>query len=506
MRKALSLICILLLIATPAAAKPKDMAAPQATQNKGPVYMPVRSLAGQFGCRVDYHPRRTPDVITLTFPNRVVTIRISTRAVTYGSTTAFLPNPIQVNPGTAFVPINDLTNILINANILAPGKGQLPRNDPPAKETPALGNTVISFARPADRTLKFSLLPEQPRLIVGKASDILVNLGTAISPNATVLVAYRGQVTSGGHSIRIDTLTLDKKTLKLGVTLTDPAPNTGHITVTGYPYDVVVLPQSINTDAWVMTRGLTTLAQGTPVAPPVSKVQQPFTRLGMVGLKFAHRPSTHDVVAGPASLMLDNYTGYAADRTVVAVYRGLAANSGFGLMVTGAERSGTHLYLTVQNISPDPNTAYPPVESYPYDVIALPGTTTVESFTILLDGQIVREGKVKARLAFTAADKSIVGITNINTAVAGVHKRTVTINGQDRLLVVVSRGTFAYSGYDIAVTGAADTRTGRVVLEVVYTDPATTSGLAQVINDVYRAYWFDPKYVDAEFVIAVVDN
>jgi hypothetical protein len=218
--------------------------------------MPVNSLSGLFGAKVDYRPQTGTEVIKLTFANGT-TAQINTRTgwVTYGGQVQRLQNPIRVNGGTAFVPINELQAFFTG----------IPTRVPPGRMLAARrtnGNTPVT---PISSQIRFTQLqnkaitlvdykPITPSVIIGKAQFLLSNLGN-IDPDAQVLLVYRGKFSTGVYSIKIESLNEVNGVLHIGVKLTNPPQDGMVIQAETYPYDVVLLTDNISAAAWQMSLG-----------------------------------------------------------------------------------------------------------------------------------------------------------------------------------------------------------------------------------------------------------
>ena len=259
MRKLLTILSLLLLIAVPAFAAPQIP-----TPNAGAVaYMPVNSLSGLFGAKVGYRPQTGTEVIKLTFANGA-TAQINTRTgwVTYGAQVHRLINPIRVNGGNAFVPISELRAFFTG----------IPARVPPGRLIAARRNNSNTPVAPISSQIRFTQLqnraitlgdytPTAPTVIMGKAQFLLSNPGN-IDPEAQVLLVYRGKFSTGGYSITVESLHEVSGVLHIGVKLTNPPQDGLVMQVETYPYNVVLLTDSISATAWQMSLGGSQLATG----------------------------------------------------------------------------------------------------------------------------------------------------------------------------------------------------------------------------------------------------
>ena len=249
MRKFIALVCLLTLIVVPVAAKPKVLPhLPAAASDEieieigkttgksngkavslsaapiihnGRAYMPIRSLSGLLGASVDYKPKKDGDEILLVFPSFSVQMKLNSSMITIKQGNVVesydMKLPVIANSGTAFVPLVPLAQAigyLVEYN--PSGKIKIVKNPKLTPvEPPASALAPVTFARPVNKTLKFTLTPNEPTVIIGNASDVLANPGDYAGKQ--VLVVYRGKVNSGGYSVEIKTLKSDKNMLVLDV-------------------------------------------------------------------------------------------------------------------------------------------------------------------------------------------------------------------------------------------------------------------------------------------------
>lgn len=400
MRKFIALVCLLTLIVVPAAAKPKlfpnlppaasdeieieigktngksngkTFTMPAATFiSNGRTYMPVRSLAGLLGAKVDYKTHKSGDTITLTFPGNIVTIAVSTRRVEVNGEYKFTLNaPVLINKGTAFVPLAELAEALgYTVSFTPPGKIVLKKDKPIETPTP----TTVSFVRPSNKTLKFTLDPNEPKVIIGNASDILTNPGDYAGKQ--VLVVYRGKANSGGYGIEIKALSSDKNALIIDVNLTNPVSGYNYTTDINYPYDVVVLNSSTQFTAWSSTQ----LGKGNVAASPIASVN--VDRLGQVALKQRLNPEGYTVVVGKAKDLLQNLGQVNPETKVMVVYRGECGSGGYGIEVENATYMNGVATIGVKLINPAPGSFNTMALTYPYDVVVLSANTTLNTWVV----------------------------------------------------------------------------------------------------------------------------
>ena len=262
MRKMIALLGLLLVLAAPVAtAAPKGVAST--------AYMPINSLSGLFGAKVDFKANTGSELVNLTFANsQTATINIRTSVVVYKGVTRTLQNGVLRKGGNVFVPIVELSGIFTDVDAkVPPGKLNMiraQRGTVPATPVPS----TISFTRlPLANTIFAGLQTEQPMVIVGKASKVLVNLGT-INPNAEVLLVYRGKFATGGYAIEVQSLTVTNGVLSIGAKLTNPAPGAVVTEAITYPYDMVLLGTHGQLQNWQMNLGGSQPATGTIIRVP----------------------------------------------------------------------------------------------------------------------------------------------------------------------------------------------------------------------------------------------
>jgi hypothetical protein len=253
MRKLIALLALMMIIAVPAAtAAPKSNVPVVATA----AYMPVNSLSGLFGARVDFKANTGSEIITLTFSNNQrATINVRTSVVTYRLVSRTLQNPLISRGGNVFLPINELSAIFNDVGAkVPPGKAIGPKTT--GGQVPSTPTTsTVSFTRlPGAGTFYGGLQTENPVVIMGKASKVLTNLGN-INPNADVLLVYRGKFSTGGYAIEVQTLSVTNGVLHIGVKLTNPAAGAIATQAVTYPYDVVLLGSHAPFTAWQMNLG-----------------------------------------------------------------------------------------------------------------------------------------------------------------------------------------------------------------------------------------------------------
>ena len=481
MRKFIALVCLLTLIVVPVAAKPKfapnlpigasdeieieigktngksngksvSLSAAPMIHN-GRTYMPLRSLGGLLGAKVDYHPKKDGDEIVLKFPSFSVHLELNSKLliIKQGSTEhrKDMGLPVIANRGTAFVPLVPLAQAIGYSVAYNPsGKVKIRKNpsDEPVIPTP----TDVRFERPSNQTLKFTLTPQSPKVIIGNASDILAKPGE--HANKQVLVVYRGQFSSGGYRIAIKNLTADKNALKIDVTLTNPASE--YYSLTNHPYDVVVLT---GTTTQFTTWNSAQLGKGNIELPPTANIN--LNRLGQVALKQRLNPKNYTVVVGKAQDLLQNLGQVQPESQVMVVYRGECGGGGYGIEVTSASYRDGVATLGIKRINPAPGSFNTLALTYPYDVMVVPANAQFASW-------VITEGAVKLATGPVVPATSV-SFTRLNNpplkidlepkqpkVVVGKAKDILqSLNGLsgEAQLAVIYRGEFGNTGYGIKV-------------------------------------------------------
>ncbi|HSL93634.1 MAG TPA: protease complex subunit PrcB family protein [Bacillota bacterium] len=267
MRKLIVLLGLLLVLAAPVAVAAPRGNSPVSAASVA--YMPVHSLSGLFGARVTYKANTGSEVITLTFSNnQTATLNVRTNIVTYKGITRTLQYGVLRKGGNVFVPINELRNLFTDVGAkVPPGKALIPKQ--PSNSVPATPTTsTVSFSRlPSVNSVYAGLQTEQPVVLLGKASKVLTNL-SGISPNADVLLVYRGKFLTGGYAIEVQSLTVVNGVLHIGVKLTNPTPGAVVTQAITYPYDVVVLGNHAQFTQWQMNFGGNQPTTGTIIQLP----------------------------------------------------------------------------------------------------------------------------------------------------------------------------------------------------------------------------------------------
>lgn len=262
MRKLIALLGLLLVLAAPvAAAAPKGAASV--------AYMPINSLSGLFGAKVDFRPNTGNDIITLSFANgKQGTINVRTNVVIYNGTSRTLTHAVMRKGANVFVPIVELGTIFTDVGAKVP-PGKAAPGKPQGGTSPTVPVTsTVSFTRlPNADTIYGTLQTQQPAVIMGKANKVLNTLG-GINPNSDVLIVYRGQFSTGGYAIEVQSLTVVNGVLHIGAKLTNPAAGSIVTPALSYPYDVVVLGTHAQFTTWQMSLGGSQPATGTVIQVP----------------------------------------------------------------------------------------------------------------------------------------------------------------------------------------------------------------------------------------------
>ena len=499
MRKLIALVCLLTLIVVPAAAKPKffpNLSAGASDEieieigksngksngkafnmpnapfiSSGKTYMPVRSLAGLLGAKVDYKTHKNGDMITLTFPGNIVTIAVPTRRVEVDGEYKFtLKSPILVNKGTAFVPLAELAGALgYSSSFIPPGKVVLKKDKSVAPPAP----DEVSFVRPSNKTLRFTINPNDPKVIIGKASDILANPGEHAGKQ--VLVVYRGKANSGGYGVEIKELSSDEKALIIDVNLTSPVSGYYYTTNINYPYDVVVLNSSTQFTTWSSPQ----LGKGDVAASPIANVN--VNRLGQVSLKQRLNAEEYTVVVGKAKDLLQSLGQVNPETNVMVVYRGECNSGGYGIEVESATYVNGVATISVKLIDPIPGSFNTMALTYPYDVVVLPTSASFNTWFLTAGGSqlgfgtvtslntvsFVSLGTVELKVELSPANPLVIA----GTAQSLLKASTLEA---DTPIVVVYRGVLPTTGYGVVPTRVTLTG-GSLEIDVSLTGPSNTS-------------------------------
>lgn len=522
MRKFIALVCLLTLLVVPVAAKPKfapnlpieasdeieiEIGKTNGKSNgksvslgvapmihNGRTYMPIRSLSGLLGAKVDYHPKKNGDEIVLEFPSFTVLLKLNSTWLTIkqGSTEQRhdMKLPVVANRGTAFVPLVPLAQAIgYSVEYNPSGKVKISKNPSEGPVTPA--PTAVSFVRPSDQTLKFTLTPESPKVIIGKGKDILANPGAYAE--GQVLVVYRGTVTSGGHDIDINTLTQNGVALTISVTLTNP--NTQQI---NYPYDVVVLTRTIQVTTWSIPQlGRT----GSVTLPPTASVN--VNGLGQAALKQRLNPKNYTVVVGKAKDLLQNLGQVQPETQVMVVYRGEFGNTGYGIRVETLSIGNQVAHIGVSLQNPLSDHSYAEVVSYPYDVIVLPTGAIFDTWVLTAGNGQLGFGTVTLLKDWSVVTYAL-NLSKVDPTVRGLHvgygKDLLLSPGDEAnsLFAVVKRGESPTLGYGIAVTSIELVEKDVVRINAQSITP-TADLVGQAITYPYQVVKLNPNLADMSF-------
>ena len=209
---------------------------------------------------------------------------------------------------------------------------------------------------------------------------------------------------------------------------------------------------------------------------------------------------------GPSANLLEQPSFALRDKNVLIVARGWQGSTGYGIEVQSLEVSDNELVARVRLIDPRPGSAQDDVMQYVYQALTLPDKLPeIDSWRIeTIDGKLLNAQQLAADIPYQVADGADVNWADLE--VPGVEAKPVTINDQDKLLIVVKRGAVPTTGYGIEVQALSLHGWGSLTVQVSHSDPAPGSFQAQVIRYPYQAVYVDPIYIGHEIDVVLLNK
>ena len=509
MKRLIFVVCVvmvLVLSVQPLALVEAKGGAP--SRQSGATILPMRNIAKALGGEVDYN-RRTGELV-FTFPNMYVKMQVGSTLVLSSQGDGWQehtsPTVITGNRGTAFIPVRFLAELVGYEVETNPGgrelikrrTPQIPEPQPTPEPEPEDIFTSLGFP-----TLKHNLLPEEALVTHGVAEDILVELGDVL-PTSEVLVIYRGAVNTSGYGIKTTALSIDDDELKVSVELINPLSGSINLPVQSYPYEVLLLHEPAVLSSWELHSEDILIAKGLFT----TTTQQDFVRLASTELTYTPQPETPYLYFGKAKHMLVNVTESSVDvdeaSTLMIVSRGYVDSPTQSILVEEMQLTDGHLKVYVEYTDSSTSVSYIPGSYYPYEVVELK-MDDFKTWEIVVGTTSLAAGSTADVVEFTAVPADV-DLSWVSILEAGLEQRVIEHNGEYLLVVAAKRGSFAVSGYDIAIEALTARADSTVEVLVSHIDPAPEEQVTIGVTSPYDAVSVNLKYFGREFVQALIQQ
>lgn len=466
--------------------------------SKGHFMAPLAAVANQLDCKVEYNAASKR--VTLSRDGKSIVMTIGKTACLVNGVYVDMPIAPVANRGTTFVPIRFIVERLFDDVELDFKWGRLKirvrqkhhNHGGQEEDWQRVAFEVVAGADLIDKEINVPFVKPVTR------ADLYCP--DSLPQDAALLAVIRGWFSNTGYGIETRELVLHDGKLTVYVNLKNPSEDRVYSTVMTYASQVIRLkegmPEYASWEIRTTANQLIGSSEGTVLDGTLTLNKLP-------GLHI--RQDLRDVQLGTPTLLLGNSDSLLQssdlpdDTPVLAAVWGWRNSSGYAIDVKRLELNNGKLVATVGLVAPAPGSFQLQALTWVDQILTIPKNMPAITGWEIRDqsGILLNSKALPSVVPFIEAENPDLSWVNIN--VRGVQSKLVTVGSEQKLLLVIKRGSCATGGYDIALSGLKVDAYGSVLAEVELHDPEPGAFVTQSVTYPLTAVYISPVFAGHQF-------